>query len=209
MKLQELWLSSDEEKWLTALEEYSKLIKSANLEIEEELSTLNSKIDEFRNISAENFYRFLYNKYFVWKYTAPNRLKTTRKYLKEYENSYEKLKEIKNELFSSKINNIETGLKIAWEIKGLGIAGASGLLSLFYPEKYGTVDQFVVKSLLKLDEYKNDIIMNSMKPEGLKLKDAVYLIRIYQTKSNELNRNFNTQTWTPRKVDMILWSVER
>ncbi len=32
------------------------------------------------------------------------------------------------------------------------------------------------------------------------------LISIYRQKANELNIKFNTNFWTPRKIDMILWA---
>jgi hypothetical protein len=52
---------------------------------------------------------------------------------------------------------IGTNSHWAWgrsRIRGLGIAGASGLLSVLFPEYFGTVDQFVVMSLLCINGLK-------------------------------------------------------
>ena len=48
-----------------------------------------------------------------------------------------------------------------------------------------------------------------MNPESLTNNDGVILVEIMREKAEELNRNFNTDFWTPRKIDMILWSFGR
>ena len=76
------------------------------------------------------------------------------------------------------------------------------MLSLLFPEHYGTIDQFVVKSLQKvgLDSVKG------MDPENLTIEDAVVLEDIYRSKAKELNDQFETTNWTPRNIDMVLWA---
>ncbi len=49
-------------------------------------------------------------------------------------------------MWASEDDTRET-LLAAKKTPGLGFAGASGLLALLYPQKFGTVDQFVVKTL--------------------------------------------------------------
>jgi hypothetical protein len=119
------------------------------------------------------------------------------------------LENIKKNLFSFNLNNIEEGLRITSEIKGLGIAGASGLLSLLFPKYFGTVDQFVVKALCGIDDLPQCSIVQKMNPGSLNLKDGFILIKIMRLKTSELNSTFKTDTWTPRKIDMILWTYGR
>jgi hypothetical protein len=45
-----------------------------------------------------------------------------------------------------------------------------------------------------------------MKPEQLRPADAVILIHIMRDKAMDLNTQFHTSVWTPRKLDMVLWA---
>jgi hypothetical protein len=157
-------------------------------------------------MNVETFYLFLHDTYFVWKYTAKNRLATTRAQLKRHLTDITTLAEIQNELFSFDKAQIRTGLEIASRIRGLGIAGASGLLSVLFPDYFGTVDQFVVKSLLRINELNELENLVRMRPEALTLADGVVLEQLLRAKADELNRIFQTCTWTPRKIDKILWA---
>lgn len=162
-------------------------------------------------MSASEFYYFLHDKYFVWKYTAKNRLATTRSHLRKYLNGDQlhQLEQIHNQIFSTDRDNTSGMLTSVSGIKGLGIAGASGLLSILFPEQYGTVDQFVVLALLTIDELPEHNRLKKMKPGILSLKDGVLLEEIMRKKSSELNKKFQTNRWTPRKIDMVLWAYGR
>ena len=199
------WDSNDRGIWLNKLDKYWDYVKPANRELEIEMEHLDES--QVRKMPVQKFYNFLYEKYFVWKYTAPNRLATTRRYLEKHdiEQGMKSLQRIQNELFSFDKRNIEKGLEIASGINGLGIPGASGLLSILFPEYFGTVDQFVVKALMDVNELqrKNEIL--AMNPDSLKLNDGVLLIEILRSKSDELNKANGTTEWTPRKIDKVLW----
>jgi len=71
-----LWNNGTEKEWKSALEKYFDLVKSSNVEIEKELDNLDS--ETVKNMTVNEFYNFLHDKYFVWKYTQANRLRTTR-----------------------------------------------------------------------------------------------------------------------------------
>lgn len=101
------------------------------------------------------------------------------------------------------------GIEIASGIRGLGIAGASGLLSILFPKYFATVDQFVVKSLLRVNNLEEYNVIKQMKPENLNSRDAEVLIKIIRDKANELNNKFNADVWTPRKIDKVLWAIDR
>ena len=199
------WDSNDRGIWLNKLDKYWDYVKPANRALEIEMEHLDES--QVRKMPVQKFYNFLYEKYFVWKYTAPNRLATTRRYLEKHdtEQGMKSLQRIQNELFSFDKRNIEKGLEIASGINGLGIPGASGLLSILFPEYFGTVDQFVVKALMDVNELqrKNEIL--AMIPDSLKLNDGVLLIEILRSKSDELNKANGTTEWTPRKIDKVLW----
>jgi hypothetical protein len=106
-------------------------------------------------------------------------------------------------------DDIRSSLEVVDEIRGLGTAGASGLLALMYPQKFATVDQFVVKALRQVDGLPEAEPIARMDPEGLSVKDGVLLIDILRRKAADNNRAFNSKTWTPRKLDMVLWTYGR
>jgi hypothetical protein len=137
-----------------------------------------------------------------------NNYRTTKKN-NTSQNGLEELFAIKNRIFDFDREDVVSGLKIACSIKGLGNAGASGLLAVIFPKYFATVDQFVVKALLNVDQLPERELILKMWPDELKIKDASILINVMKTKARELNNKFGTSYWTPRKIDMILWSVNR
>ncbi|MGQ3683921.1 MAG: hypothetical protein ACUBOA_02720 [Candidatus Loosdrechtia sp.] len=210
-----LWRSRSESEWHYALDKYHKYIKSSTVaRLDAELDPLD--LSMICNFTPKEWYFFLYDKYFPWKYTAPNRLATTRNSLKK--NSLTDLYQIKERLLSFDKNDIRKGLELAKSIKGLGIAGASGLLALMYPEHFGTVDEFLIlalanvnglSELLQLQELAKRI-NGSKKPHGksfnISHKNGTMLINIMRRKAAENNEWFRTSFWTPRKIDKVLWA---
>lgn len=205
-ELTRLWNSNSEEEWELALMKYWKLVRPDNVMLEEKMEKLNP--NDIKNLTVESFYKFLHDEYFVWKYTAKNRLATTRNHLQRYhtENRLADLDSIKKELFSFDLNNIKWGLEIASSIYGLGIAGASGLLALLFPKYFGTVDQFVVLGLISISGINQKDMLQAMNPDSLRLKDGVELIKIMRKRAEELNKINNTDKWTPRHIDKVLWA---
>lgn len=208
MNIIRLWNEGSKTDWENALAEYYKVPSvKRNLELEKRMDKLNS--DSIRNLNVEAFYQFLHKEYFVWKYTAKNRLATTRKQLERYETEgMSTLKKIHQDIFNAFTNNPDDtkGLfKITIQIHGLGTAGVSGLLAVLFPEHYGTIDQFVVYALRKL-ELPEQCVLEKMNPQGLTVKDAVELETILRRKAMELNKKFNTTNWNPKRIDMVLWT---
>ena len=204
MKFNKIWNSNNESEWNELFKKYWDLVNVDNIQVEHELNRLS--IDSIACMNKEKWYEFLYNKYFIWKYTAKNRLATTRAQLKKYNDSglLGDLDIIRKKIISLDTEDIKGSLSIACEIKGLGIAGASGLLSLIYPKKFATVDQFVVKALLDVEEQKEKIV--NMNPENLTINNGVTLTNIMREKSTIMNETFDTQFWTPRTLEMALWA---
>jgi len=207
--IEKLWHSQDEESWRQRLNRYWDFVKPENLAIEQELNALD--IGHIQCLDEKGWYDFLLHKYFKSKYTSPNRYATTTKRLKWYvqNNALSDLYHIKQDLLSFDLRNIEQGLNIGNRIRGLGIAGASGLLSILFPKYFGTVDQFVVKALRGVSNLSDLNRLNKMNPGGLSLADGVVLIRIMRDKATQNNKQFSTEFWTPRKIDMILWTFGR
>ena len=88
------------------------------------------------------------------------------------------LESIQNLIFRYNLNNISNCLNNARRIKGLGIAGASGLLSLLFPKYFGTVDQFVVKRLLEISNLKEHDVLTKINPEWISLNIGVLFLQI-------------------------------
>jgi hypothetical protein len=200
-----LWDCQDEKIWLFALRTYWLFIKAKNAELERELESGVLKFIE--SLDAEGWYDFLINKYFHWKFTAANRYTTSSKHLLQHRNAVglDNLFEIRGRLLKFDRGDIQGGLEIAQEIPGLATAGASGLLALMFPEHFGTVDQFVWNSLRQINNLEHTAI-NEMRRDDLTARDGVCLIGIMREKARDNNRQFGSSFWTPRRLDMILWS---
>ena len=206
MTIVNLWESKNQVDWKIALDKYGIYVKPENKDIEHELNNINS--DSVKIMNKNEWYEFLLNKYFKWKFTVPDIYIHTTKYLKTYKenNELETLYKIKEQLFQFDKNDIKLGLEIAKQIKGLGVVGASGLLTILFPLYFGTVDQFVVKALNDVFSSSEESYIKKIEPKGLKIDDGAVLITIMRNKSDSLNKLFQTDFWTPRKIDMILWS---
>lgn len=202
-----LWNSTNPAVWENALQRYWEFVQPRNRELEDRMEKLNP--DCLKPLCAEKWYEFLRDEYFRWKF-APNRYATTTKWLKtHYEGDNLSLLRIKEKLFAFNKDDVKQGLTIAMSVKGLGTAGASGLLAVLFPRHFGTVDQFVVKALSKVPELPEIDKIRAMKPLSLKPRDGVVLISVMRCKAAELNKLFGNGEWTPRKIDKILWTYGR
>lgn len=209
MNIHDLWHSTDSRTWGKALERYWDFVQPRNFELEQKLNTLD--LQTLKDLDSQGWYAFLLEEYFRWKYTAPNRYATTTNVLKKqvHLQGLDFLDAIRRQLLEFDIKDVLKGLEIAKTIPGLGTSGGSGLLSLMYPEHFATVDQFVVKALRQFNDLSEATTVLNMNPEGLKLSDGVMLIGILERKAKQNNLLFNSSFWTPRKIDMVLWTFGR
>ena len=67
----------------------------------------------------------------------------------------------------------------------------------------------MVKNLLNIDNLEGHQLLEKINPDNISLKEGVLLIEIMRNKASELNNKFNTTEWTPRKIDKILWCIDR
>ena len=78
-----------------------------------------------------------------------------------------------------------------------------------YPQKFGTVDEFVVKALRQVNGLPEATALARMNPEDLTIRDGAMIVGILQRKAAANNRNFKSNAWTPRKLDKVLWTYGR
>lgn len=218
--IRDLWSSGTEKQWMSALDRYHDYITRS------EIAALDAKIDpldreEVGRWDAQQWFDFLYNKYFAWKYTAPNRLATTRASLAKHKNKpggMDDLFRIKECLLNLNLDDIERCLSLAKEIGGLGVAGASGLLSLLYPDEYGTVDEFLILAVSEVGELPEidklqemacriEASKKSKSSFSISVSAGVMLEHILRKKAHKNNEAFGSSFWTPRKVDKVLWAA--
>lgn len=206
-QITDIWHSDNEEVWKAALQSYWDRFNDNQYRLEKEIEAIDAR--NLASLSVYQFYDFLYQQYYPWKFTNKLFLSRNRKHLEKYlfDNEIDRLVRVQNRLFNLDFENIKECLAVASSIHGLGTAGASGLLSILYPKYFGTVDKFVVYSLLKISGLQEQATVSGMNPEALTLNDGVALIEIMRNKAQELNKRFNTDFWTPRKIDMILWAI--
>jgi hypothetical protein len=202
-----LWERRDEKEWLDALVHYwQNPSVLRNLEVEKFMDSLD--VERLKDCDCRAWYEFL-EKYFTWKFTGmylPQKLE----YLKE--TGLENLVAVKQNLFTRdefELRDIRGCLNIVRspQIKGLQYAGSSGLLAVLFPEWFGTADRFVVESLREVESLPERDRIRAMEPKSIKEADAVLLIEIMRRKATQLNGWFCTDTWTPRKIDKILWDL--
>ena len=205
----ELWRSNDPRVWDEALKHYWSFVQPRNMELERSLEALD--LERLRHMDATAWYRFLQDEYFRWKYTQPNRYASTTRLLRHYEeaNALDQLNAIRQRLLKLDTEDIRSGLEAAFAIRGLGPPGSSGLLALMYPDKFGTIDQFVVKALRLVPGLPEAAALNRMNPDSLKISDGVVIIGLLRRKAAENNRLFKSKAWTPRKLDKVLWTYGR
>jgi hypothetical protein len=210
ISISDWWHSPDPDVWAPALEQrYWSLLRPENNALDREMEPLD--LERLRNFNAREWYDFLRCKYFRWKYTAPHRYASTTKKLGKYvdEDNLGELDKIRQRLLNLHHHDVRARLNTAYEIHGLGPAGASGLLALMYPEIFGTVDQFVVKALWEVTNLPEARALARMKPENLSIADSVLLIGIMQRKAADNNRRSGVANWNPRKIDKVLWTYGR
>jgi len=53
------------------------------------------------------------------------------------------------------------------------------------------------------------VLDSKVNPESLSLKASVKMIQLMRAKANELNTHNNVTYWTPRKIDKVLWCIDR
>lgn len=206
--LDELWFHATEDDWKRALEQYWSHVKPQNLAVERRLNNLPEGFLNF--MGPEQFYQFLYDEYFPWKYTDGRILVQQRKRLARYvidDHALASLENILAQLVQLDVHDIKHALSVVMQIHGIGASAGSGLLSLLYPTHFGTVDRFVVENLKSVPNAPWARKVGSINPNNIRILDASLVIEAFRDMAATLNTRFKTTFWTPRKIDMVLWGV--
>jgi hypothetical protein len=220
MDIKTLWESQNEQDWRDALDDYWQIPSvKRNISLERLMCRLDA--DAVRALGPREWYEFLREEYFRWKFTECKHLLKNQTHLWEYEktNTLSDLASIRDSLFEFDLRDISEGLERAEKIHGLSWSAGSGLLAVLFPKWFGTVDRFVVKSLYEIESLpeRQRVLAMVRVSKGrqvvktLSQKDAVLLIAIMRRKAAELNVLFgrgesDPQRWTPREIDMILFA---
>ncbi|GAB6161212.1 hypothetical protein JCM12298_03710 [Desulfothermus naphthae] len=163
------------------IEKILELRSSKNIPLELELFRI--CLDDLKAMSPCEWYDFLLNKYFLWKYTNGKiRSYLTKQFESAYFNNKTSLDKIKKEILVIDPLEIRESIATVLKIKGIGVGGATGLLSLIFPKYFGTLDQFLVIALQNISSS-----LQNINPNNLNLDDAVRLTKILRKISSSLN----------------------
>ena len=211
--MNELWNSNEGKSWQTVLDLYWQMpTVRMNLEIERFMD--GADFDHVKGLAPREWYEFL-EKYFRWKFTG-NYLDDRLANLAQ--NSLDQLALVKRDLAVVARDDFELAdagkclnLVKSPRIRGLGYPGASGLLAILFKKVYGTVDRMIVDSLCDVETLPERERMEKIRArlkdkKDWELRDAVIIIEIMRRKAAQLNDCFDTDCWTPRKIDMVLWT---
>ena len=208
MDIKSVWNSDEKIMWEKALENYQTAVKSNNTGVAEKLCAMST--DDFGAMSGQDFYRFLVGDYARWKYTDGRIRNHVQSAIEEFHQTHtdHEIKRVLDGILAINPDDIYLHLANITRINGIGVAGASGILALILPQYFGTVDRFTVENLQKVYD-ENSFYgkkLHNMDPQSLSIYDAMTVIQIYREKAEKLNRTLG-DGWTPRKIDMILWSI--
>lgn len=205
--INKIWHSNDKDLWNQGILEYYYMIE--NVKNEQYIENISREPSKVKNMNGDEVFEFLHDHYFEWKYTACNRLANCIKWLDEADKKDYFRGDLKNvinsifELVEFDPSNYKKIISKAKKIPGIGISGASGLVSILFPDKYATVDQYLVKALNCIEQPEFDyMIIEKMvdKPDDLTISNACDLQLILQKKAKEIGL-------VPRQIDMVLWAV--
>jgi hypothetical protein len=131
-------------------------------------------------MSTGEYYTFLRDEYFQWKFTSKPQLIGNRRTLAKHvaEGTMDRVERVRQGLVNRGIDSTGASIKMMMGkyggIRGLAVAGASGLLALVYPEELGTVDVMVTKALQLLGLAE----VMRVNPKNISIPEAETMIEI-------------------------------
>jgi hypothetical protein len=208
MSIAALWRSTDVRAWDTALAQYRGLMEASNKEQDRRLGALD--LERLRHMDGRAWHDFLQGEYLDRINAATGLYGRTINSLRGFVGrpAIEALDQYRKRLLTLDPTDITAALKAGGAIPGLGVTGASGLLSLMYPGEFGTIDQFLVKALRDVERLPEAAAVARMKSRRLMIRDGAVLIGILRRKAAELSRAFGVP-WTPSMVSDVLRMVGR
>lgn len=206
------WHSRDLRPWIDGERRYWELVSGRAHEIviiEREFAQ--AQLPYVQKMNIADFHNFIV-KFIKWKFTRFRAFKVEN-FEKYYENpnNMRSLNEIREEILNLDYDNLPLAIMVPSQIYGIKTAAAPGLLSILRPEKFGTVDQFLIEALREVPTIANQWWFPGVyeRREALLPMDGVRLVQVLRAKASALNDTFQTTEWTPRRVDMVLWARGR
>lgn len=211
----ELWNSSEIEVWHEGLNSYWNIASvQCNLAIEIELDELYKSRGSVLLWDADLWYEFFLDKYLPWKLSSqPTYSHFRENFVRLYDENRERLREVMDRLSRLNRRNPEECIELLIGLDYIGIPMATGLLALLFPEDFGTLDRIILRNLKSIPDISSLFGLQNIDEQFLsrKTRRAVNLasnfIHLFRRKAEELNTLFETDAWTPRKIDMALWSI--
>ena len=212
-----LWRSSKETEWERCINRYWHLDSvQTNLEAERRMENLNPQV--FEKYNAEQFYDLLANQrsgYYRWKFgaqQADGNLKALQTFKQLPNNAAGgEFNRIKEDLLTFDHHDIRQGLEIVKQFPGMQDKAGLGFLSVLFKPDFGTVDKWVIKILQHLDQFDfptMNVTVGKIDPDHPTTDEVVQIIQIFREKASELNQQFASKKWTPRRIDMALFSLK-
>lgn len=134
-----------------------------------------------------------------------------------YDDRPSKYDDLCNRIRRLDISDIERCLSTmgSGSIPGMKISAGSGFLAVLFPEWYGTVDQHTLGNIMKIDDDRAKWLrIKATNPSEFFSRDydlakhgTKQMISLYREKADGLNTAFVTKYWTPRKVEMVPFSL--
>lgn len=195
------WDSTDKRDWDRALALYNMHFGGTDkASIDTRVTLINAQIIE--KLSTEEFVCFL-EEFYDWKYSNTGASRNKNLFSQWIKDNIHIVESLKQSLCQSSLSDEEL-IKISKEIKYISVAGATALLSIMYPDRFGTVDKFVVLCLK--ESLPNDSIIQSTNEEDIKIEQAIYIEKLMREKAKELNKLFSVVTWNARAIDKATWA---
>jgi hypothetical protein len=193
-----LWESSDTRPWEEALkrEQGGKGLEQVPPE-------------KLGSMDAAEFLSFLKDKLYPACFQNPSRLEAARQELQSSadEDELAAVDLVRERLQYLDPEDPEWALRVASDAPGLTTCGASTLLSLVFPEHFGTIDALTVKALKSLPRLPEARVVHEIHADILTPEDGAVVIEVLRRKARELSRKGGN--WTPRKVADALRSSAR
>jgi hypothetical protein len=216
--LAKLWDSGDVSEWRRVLDAYwyvPTVQRNANLE--RRLGAAWQRRTEILG-SRDEFTDFLRNGVYPWKgdhQSVPGWQRSLDKYNQDVPGGLDVIRKALPRVTGNE--SPAQSLKRLTPVGGMGIPVASACLALLYPERFGTVDRFTLRAFRTLDGNPvfdgfrrwvddPDTYLNQQdNPQALHI--AGLMILLYRDKARELTATDPADGWTPRQVEMVVWTV--
>ncbi|WP_296708268.1 hypothetical protein [Rhodoblastus sp.] len=153
----------------------------------------------FSTMDADAFRTFLHEEYLVWKFAFNGMfLFMARRGL--LQTPPEAIEALRAALAAPGARSDKDLLRLGTAIRGMGVAAASGLLSLTFPGRFGTVDNQALFAFHAAGKFLK------VKANSFSVSTALEMFEAYREKAAELNHAFGGDSWTARRVDRALWA---